>query len=73
MPRWQALLAHANHALLYIALFVEPLAGYLGSVYSGYPVKLFGMTLPAWGRKDPSLKDFFSTVHLSTAGCSEPR
>jgi cytochrome b561 len=63
MPRWQALLAHANHALLYAALFVQPLAGYLGSVYSGYPVKLFGMTLPAWGRADPSLKEFFSAVH----------
>jgi cytochrome b561 len=63
MPRRQAVLAHANHALLYAALFVQPLAGYLGSVYSGYPVRLFGMTLPAWGRADPSLKDLFSTVH----------
>ena len=63
MPKWQACLARGNHALLYIALFVQPLAGYLGSVYSGYPVKLFGMTLPAWGRADPTLKDFFSAVH----------
>ncbi len=63
MPRWQARLAHVNHALLYVALFVQPLAGYLGSVYSGYPVKLFGMTLPAWGHADPALKDFFSAVH----------
>ena len=45
------------------ALFVQPLAGYLGSVYSGYPVKFFGMTLPAWGRADASLKEFFSAVH----------
>jgi cytochrome b561 len=67
MPRWQARLAHVVHALLYVVLFVHPLAGYLGSVYSGYPVKLYGMTLPAWGRNDPALKDFFSSSHLVTS------
>jgi cytochrome b561 len=67
MPRWQAWLAHTIHALLYVVLFVHPLAGYLGSVYSGYPVKLFGMTLPAWGRSDPALKEFFSAAHLVTS------
>ena len=67
MPRWQARLAHFVHALLYVVLFVHPLAGYLGSVYSGYPVKLFGMTLPSWGRNDPALKEFFSSSHLATS------
>jgi cytochrome b561 len=67
MPLWQARLAHAVHALLYVVLFVHPLAGYLGSVYSGYPVKLFGMTLPAWGRNDSALKDLFSSSHLVTS------
>jgi cytochrome b561 len=67
MPLGQARLAHVVHALLYVALFVMPLAGYLGSVFSGYPVKLFGMTLPAWGRSDPALKEFFSAAHLVTS------
>ena len=67
MPSWQASLALSIHALLYVALFVQPLAGYLGSVYSGYPVKLFGMPLPAWGRNDPALKEFFSASHLVTS------
>ena len=62
MPRWQARFARFIHALLYVTLFVMPLAGYLGSVFSGYPVRYFGVTLPAWGRNDPFLKDFFSTV-----------
>jgi len=53
--------------LLYIALFVMPVAGYLGSVFSGYPVKYFGVTLPAWGWKDPALKDLMSAVHLATS------
>jgi cytochrome b561 len=67
MPSWQAWLARSIHVLLYVALFVQPLAGYLGSVYSGYPVKLFGMALPAWGRSDPALKEFFGASHLVTS------
>ena len=67
MPKWQAGLAHIVHASLYAVLFVHPLSGYLGSVFSGYPVKLFGMTLPAWGWNDPALKRFFSASHLVTS------
>jgi len=67
LPQWQRALARATHAALYVALFVMPLAGYLGSVFSGYPVKWFGVTLPAWGWKDPFLKDLMSTVHLWTS------
>jgi len=65
LPAWQARVAHANHALLYVALFVLPVAGYLGSVWSGYPVKFFGMTLPAWGTKSVALKDACSTLHYA--------
>jgi len=64
MPRWQVRLAHFNHGLLYVCLFIQPLAGYLGSVFSGYPVKLFGQTLPRWGWSDPTLKDLFSAIHF---------
>lgn len=67
MPAWQARLAHATHVTLYAALFVMPLAGYLGSVFSGYPVKYFGITLPAWGWKDAALKDFMSALHFTVS------
>ena len=36
-------------------------------MWSGYPVKLFGVTLPAWGIKNPALKDAMSEVHLVTS------
>ena len=49
------------------ATLAMPLAGYLGSVFSGYPIRYFGATLPGWGWKDEALKEFFSTVHLVTA------
>ena len=67
MPRWQSSLAHFNHMALYAALFVMPVAGYLGSVFSGFPVKYFGITVPAWGWKDPAIKDLMSSIHLVTS------
>ena len=67
LPPWQRRLAHATHRVLYAALIVMPLAGYLGSVFSGYPVKWFGLTLPTWGWRDESIKDLMSTVHLATS------
>jgi len=43
---------------------VQPLSGYLGSVFSGYPVKLFGVVMPSWGWKDDGIKELMSAVHL---------
>jgi cytochrome b561 len=40
--------AHGNPLLLYAALVIQPLAGYLGSEFSGFPVKFFGLALPSW-------------------------
>ena len=67
MPRWQATLARATHLALYALLVIQPLTGYLGSEFSGYPVKYFGMTLPAWAGKSVALKDLMSVVHLVTS------
>ena len=60
MPAWQARSPRRRTSSLYVALFVMPLSGYLGSVFSGYPVKWFGVTLPAWGWKDAAIKDAMS-------------
>ena len=67
MPRWQAGAARCVHLLLYLCLLVQPLSGYLGSAYSGYPVKFFGLTLPAWVPKDAALKDSMSLIHLANS------
>ncbi len=67
MPPWQARIARITHVALYAVLLIQPLAGYLGSVWSGYPVKYFGMTLPAWGAHHEVLKEFLSTIHLGTS------
>jgi cytochrome b561 len=67
LPAWQARLARTTHVALYAALIVMPVAGYLGSVWSGYPVKWFGLTLPAWGRSVPALKEAMSALHYATS------
>jgi cytochrome b561 len=64
MPRWQARTARTVHVLLYVCLFVQPLTGYLGSVFSGYPVKIYGFVLPSWAPKNDMLKDAMSVAHL---------
>jgi cytochrome b561 len=68
MPAWQARAARINHWVLYTCLFLQPLSGYVGSAVSGYPVRYFGMLLPAWAAKSIPLKDFLSDVHLVNSG-----
>jgi cytochrome b561 len=68
MPLWQARLAQTVHVLLYVCLFIQPLTGYLGSVFSGYPVKIYGIVLPSWGAKNDALKEAMSVAHLVNSG-----
>ncbi|HTS23546.1 MAG TPA: cytochrome b [Casimicrobiaceae bacterium] len=68
MPCWQARTARAVHALLYVCLFIQPLSGYLGSMFSGYPVRIYGYVLPAWGPKSDALKEAMAVVHLVNSG-----
>ena len=67
VPGWQQRAAAVSHVLLYACLLGMPLVGFLGSTYSGYPIRYFGITLPEWGYKSDSLKSFFSAAHLALA------
>jgi len=67
LPAWQVRAAAVNHWMLYACLVIMPVAGFLGSTFSGFPIKFFGMPLTGWGWKNLALKDFFSAVHLTTA------
>jgi cytochrome b561 len=64
MPPWQAKLARAVHWLLYACLILQPVSGYLGSVFSGYPIRFFGVVLPAWASRNDALKEALSAFHL---------
>jgi cytochrome b561 len=65
MPAWQERLARITHWLFYATLILLPLTGYLGSEFSGYPVKYFGVELPQWAGKNPAMKEFLSATHLT--------
>jgi len=67
MARWQSALARFTHFALYAALIALPLAGYLGSAFSGYPVRFFGIILPPWAARNNGLKELMSQVHLVAA------
>jgi cytochrome b561 len=67
VPAWQQRAAAISHVLLYACLLGMPLVGFLGSTYSGYPIRYFGIALPEWGYKSDSLKGFFSAAHLALA------
>ena len=56
-------LATATHHLLYLAMFVQPISGYLSSSFSGYKTKLWGVPLPHWGWKSPTLNELFTEIH----------
>ncbi len=68
MPAWERTAAKANHWLLYACMIVMPVAGYLGSSFTKYPILYFGIKLPQWGWDSPGLKELFSQVHYVTAG-----
>jgi len=63
---WQRAAAKASHYGLYVCMLVMPLSGYLGSSFTKYPIKYFGLTLPHWGWDAPHLKDLTSEIHLVT-------
>lgn len=63
VPVWQAHAAKISHCLLYACMLVMPISGYLGSSFTKYPIKYFGMALPHWGWDWPAAKELTSQIH----------
>jgi len=64
---FQKTLGLLNHRLLYVCMLVLPISGFVGSSFSPYPVKFFGMALPKLWEPSPEGKEFFAEVHEWTA------
>ncbi len=62
-PAWQRRLASATHLALYAFLFLAPLAGYLASSFTPYPLKFFGLPIAKLGWPDENLNAVFKTLH----------
>lgn len=64
MPRWQALAAHAMHAVLYVVIVAIPLSGWWFNSVTGKPLQWFKQfNLPALAQKNDALRDFAHGVH----------
>lgn len=66
--RWERGLAHLIHFLLYAALFLMPLSGWLMSSAKGFSVSVFGLlTLPDLIRPDDGVAALMVQIHVVTA------
>lgn len=67
--KWKKLLAYTLYLLIYASFSLMLISGYLGTVFSGTPIRFWGTPLPAWGVVDVMLAGFFGTVHRVVAFC----
>jgi cytochrome b561 len=66
VPPGRALIAHINHWLLYLVIFLMPVTGYLSVVAGGYPLNFFALfNVPRLVEKHESLAKFTESVHLA--------
>lgn len=66
LPAWQKTLAHWSHRLLYVCMVLMPMSGFLGSSFTPYPIKFFGMPLPRLWDASADLKELFGAGHTAT-------
>ena len=67
LPKWQRRVAGASHAFLYLARFVMPISGYIGSKAGGYKASWFALyELPDLFGKNENLNFWAETVHTWT-------
>jgi cytochrome b561 len=62
----QQRLTHLGHAALYILMVIVPVSGFVGSSFTQYPIKFFGMALPRLWEASADLKEVFAEIHESS-------
>lgn len=66
MPRWETEAARITHRMLYLLLFIAPLAGWLSSSAKGFQTVLFGkIPIPDLLAKNPPLGSALNEVHVT--------
>ncbi|OUW04600.1 MAG: hypothetical protein CBD16_01895 [Betaproteobacteria bacterium TMED156] len=63
IPVWQKMISFLNHLMLYVCMLVMPLTGIIGSLFSKYPIKFFGIPLPRLAPPNEFIKSFTSDLH----------
>lgn len=65
ISRFEASASKAVHALLYVALLVQPVLGWAATAAGGFPVEFFNWNLPGLIGKDKALSDTLYGLHGS--------
>lgn len=63
----QYVAARANQLGLYLLLILQPITGFLQTIWRGKPFALFGATIPAIAPRDKDLSHLFHQVHETGA------
>lgn len=67
MPQaWSAAtrsLAHHGHFTLYLLLLIVPVAGFLTSAFTAYPISFWGLPLPRLFAENKEFNELFKLVH----------
>jgi cytochrome b561 len=63
LTAFERMASRTVHSLLYLALLVMPILGWLGTAAGGYPVQFFGWTLPGLIGKDKALGETLFYLH----------
>ena len=66
-PAWQQRGAALSHGLLYAAMLLQPVTGYLMSSFGKFGVRFFGVPLPVACWPDPLLRGWFANAHRAIA------
>lgn len=67
MPAWERTAARISHGLLYACLIIMPLVGFLGSNFTKYGVKYFGLQVGPFFAENKALRDGLQQVHEITS------
>ena len=67
LPPWQRVASQVAHGGLYACMLLMPVTGLAGSMFTRYPIKVFGVVLPVWQRDWPAAKQLMADVHGAVA------
>lgn len=67
LPAWQRAAAEATHGMLYACMLLMPVSGFLGSTFTRYPIRFFGMVVPVPHLDWPLGKQLMSDIHMAAA------
>lgn len=63
MAGWQVTMANIAHWLLYLCMILMPITGYIGSSFSKFGVKFWGIKLPTLFEENKDLREFWFEIH----------